>query len=178
VYAKWWIRARVREYAFENRNLVRLPSTRNGRVTRARLGTMERKLAQKLGRAPTRTELAEALEVTENDVAYVSAALSSYDMSLTHEPTERGFEPCDEHPSPESLLATLESQRVLSARVQSAVATLEDRDRMIIRAHFLTDEDVSLADLGETLGVTRQRVSQIVSRVRKQLRKELRAIAS
>lgn len=178
VYAKWWIRARVREYAFENRNLVRLPSTRNGRITRSRLGSMERELAQKLGRAPTRSELADALEVTESDVAYVSSALGSCDVSLTQEAANRRFEPRDEHPSPEMLLSRLELQRTVAQRVQSAVALLEDRDRLIIREHFLTDEDVSMAELGKTLGVTRQRVSQIVSRVRKQLRKELRAVAS
>lgn len=178
VYAKWWIRARIREYAFDNRNLVRLPSTRRGRITRAGLATAERALAQQLSRAPTRAELADALGVSENDVAYVSCALSACDVSLTPEAASRRFEPRDQQPSPELLLSERELQHSVAVRVRSAVATLEARDQRIIHEHFLLEDEVSLAELGKTLGVSRQRVSQIVSRVRRRLQKELRAVAS
>lgn len=172
-YAAWWIRARVREFVYAQRSMVCPPSTRGVRIARARLANAERALSHKLNRTPTRAELAAALEVTEEDIATVSATLQPAQSSP---PFEAGIELRDQRAGPEEELASHESRRLCEQSVHAAVASLAERDRRIIRAHFLEDE-VTMSDLGQTLGVTRQRVSQIVKRVRKQLARDLSRVA-
>ncbi len=176
-YAAWWVKARVREYAFSNRRSVCLPSTRGARVARARLSLTQRRLGQQLGREATRAELAEALGISDADVASVATALSSYDLSVgaCREGTE--FEPSDERPSPEQEFARLESARVLSRAVETALDHLPERDRQIVREQFFADEQKNMAQLGNELGISRQRVCQIFARLRKQLGRELSSVA-
>ena len=173
-YAAWWIRARIREHEYESRSLVSLPATRGVRIARAQLSNAERTLAHELGRIPTRVEVAAALGVAEADVACVGIAFSPrtgarIDADLT-------VDPPDPRPDPEEIAAAREAHELVEASVSSSLATLAPRDRMIIDAHFLK-EATSMADLGNTLGITRQRVSQIVQRLRKTLENDLRSVA-
>lgn len=174
-YATWWIRARVRDYALRNRKLVALPSTRASRIVRTRLSASEQALAQRLQRSPTRSELAEALEISEDELSSATAALAS-DASLDGEPSAvtRTLTSASER-TPEELVAESQQRELLDQRLSASLARLRERERKIIEAHFL-EERASLADLGAELGVTRQRVSQIVTQVRRRLRKELRAV--
>lgn len=175
-YAAWWIRARIRAHASASRSIVGLPTTRGARVVRARLAGAEHALSQRLGRAPTRAELAVELNVSEADVTYVAATYAARNTSLSDPDVSQHFEPPDAEPGPEDLVAEQESQGRLRARLSRSLAALGTRDRMILDAHFLREES-SMADLGATLGISRQRVSQIVSRLRKSLEKELRSVA-
>lgn len=175
-YAAWWIRARIRNFCNDSRSIVGLPSTRGARVARAQLANAERVLSQRLERAPTRAELAAELNVNEEDVAGVAVAYATRNTSLSDPDTAQHFEPPDPAPSPEESVAELESKSVLEASLESCLAGLAARDRMIIDAHYLREE-ASLADLGASLGISRQRVSQIMLRLRKTLERELRCVA-
>ncbi len=177
-YAAWWIKARVREYAFSNRRSVPLPSTRGARVARGRLSVTQRELRQRLGREATHAELAEALGVSDTDVVSVSTALSSYDLSLSPGHDGAEFEPLDERPSPEQEVARLESERVLSRAVATALGRLSEREQRILYEQFFGDDEKNMAQVALLLGISRQRVCQIVRRLCKQLARELNGMAA
>lgn len=176
-YASWWVRARIREFAFENRRTVPIPSTRAARVARARLNVVRRKLSQELGREPSHAELAVAIGVAESDVATVATALSAHDVSLSPDADGFAFEPADDRINPEQAVAERESERVLRRALSTALDTLSERDRKIVHEQFLAEDLKSMAELGRSLGVSRQCVCQIFARLRKKLGRELKHVA-
>jgi len=176
-YAAWWVRACIRRFALANRRIVGAPSTRGARVARARLRQMERTLTQQLGRKPNYTELALALGIAENDVELVDVALSSRDVSLTVDENGAGFEPCDESDGPEQELASAEQDSVRRHSIERALHELSERERAIVREQFFEDDGQSLADLGRSLGVSRQRAGQILAGARDKLRARLECVA-
>jgi RNA polymerase sigma-32 factor len=177
-YAAWWVRACVRRYALANRRIVGGPSTRGARVARARMRQTERLLAQRLGRRPTRAELAEHLGVTEQDVELVEVALSSRDVSLTSDEQGGSIDVADDNAaSPEQAVAEAEHQAECEHSVRRALAALNDRERAVVREQFFEEDGKSLADVGRKLGVSRQRAGQILACARDKLRARLEAVA-
>jgi RNA polymerase sigma-32 factor len=172
-YAAWWVRAYVRGYALANRRIVPLPSTRNARKVLWRLSTIERALSQQMGRTPHREEVAAALQVEPDDVAMVQGALGARDISLGWSDEGRGIDLPDAQPSPETLAAELEAQHHNHWQIAAALETLTPREREIIKRRLLTDEVATLAMLGESLGLSRERVRQLEKRAELKLRSAL-----
>jgi len=133
-------------------------------------------LSQRFGRAPTHAEIAAELNVSEADVTSVAVAYAVRNTSLSDTDNLEFLEPSEPGPGPEEELAAHEEEKMRVARLSSSLASLGDRDRMIIDAHFIR-EDATMSDLGDALGISRQRVSQIVHRLRKTLQKDLSCVA-
>lgn len=172
VYASWWIRARVSQYALANRRAVGMPSTRNARAVLRELRRAERKLSQRLARAPSHDELAHELGVSAQDVAQVRAALGMPDLSVDAT-TEGSLQLADEADSPESLIAEREACSVQRAQVHEALGALSARERTLVHAQYLDESARSLAELGRDYGVSRQRLGQVLSNAREKLKLEL-----
>lgn len=167
-YAAWWIKAYIRRYVHANRGVVLPPSTRCVRRAFANSGRAERELTHSLGRAPIRSEIAELLGVSEDDVAvWQTSAFAPVSLCPF-----QGSDVRDDAPDPEEQCVVLDLTATRNRVVRSCVESLEERERQIIEALF-SEESASMAALGETLGVSRQRISQIVKRVRTKLTKEL-----
>lgn len=172
-YAKWWIRARVRAYSLANRRLVALPSTRAARLVFARLATTERNLTQALGRPPARDELAEALGVPREELDAVVQALSA-DLRVSSEEDALLVEPADPAATPEQAFADAEQRTHVEHALQRTRPELSLRQRDVFDAHFAQDEHAPLCEIAKTLGVSRQRVSQIATEIRERVHKNLR----
>ena len=170
-YAVWWIeQALVRAIQNASRT-VRVPSHVYELQLRSRRLTTE--LRQRLGRAPTRDEMAEALEVEPEVVDRVHA--SSLPIASTDAPIpgtddliledviadESVFDPVDG-------LDRDELRQVL----ESAVSTLDPREREILRARFAReDADIpTLEEIGQRMGISRERVRQLERRALTRLR--------
>jgi RNA polymerase sigma-32 factor len=177
-YAGWWIKARLRRYVLETRHLVPLPSTRNGRRIRRMMDRTSRALTQKLGRPPTREELAAALDVSAEEVATIEAAIGAREVMLG--PSELGLTRAiaDEGPTPEQLVMELERVRRQEEGVAAALRLLSERERRVLTQRVLAEEQASLAQLGEHLGISRERVRQIQAQAEGKLRGPLRELAA
>jgi RNA polymerase sigma-32 factor len=173
-YAVYWIRAEIREYVVRAYRVVRLGTTKGERrALRAYRTTREtdpQKLAEVSGLAPERIALLlplfaareASLDAASPDSSPVIERMSS------HAPT-----PEDEAGSNE-----------LRARARGAVATaleaLTEREQMIIRERMMNDEPLTLQELGDRLGVSKERVRQLEERARGKLQsslEELRDVA-
>lgn len=175
-YASWWVRAYVRRYALRNMRIVGAPSTRVGRRLVANLPTVQRKLSQRLGRDPSRDEIAEELGVGVDEVASVMTAFRARDVALDQAFEERWSLDESGH-DPEQSLARKERQAHVAHRVTEALTGLTPRERLIVERRLLRDDRVTLASLGSVLGVSRERVRQLEKRACDKLRNALRDVA-
>ena len=180
-YAAAWIKQRIRRALSNQSRLVRLPL---GLVEcAARVRNAEARLHAELGRAPTDAELAEDVEL----VHFVIHRLRSH-ASQTYVPLDApvspGGDPDADAPSLAEALSDPEADspdEALASKsdrlyVESLLGTLEPREQQILRLRFGLDHDggQSLEQVGQTLGVVRQRVQQIEAAALRKLRKRAR----
>jgi RNA polymerase sigma-32 factor len=79
----------------------------------------------------------------------------------------------DEGASQEEELMASEQQHGLNDRLDSALGALDRRERYIVEQRIMGDDEMSLAELGRRLGVSRERARQIEARAKRKLRKRL-----
>jgi RNA polymerase primary sigma factor len=175
-YAVWWIRQAILQALAEQSRIVRVPLSRAG--TLHRIGKRSSILTQELGREPTLEEIAEVLELPEDEIKHTLAmaqAHLSLDAPLV--PGEEGQLMdylCDNvSPGPDEELYS----RALTQSIEDALSTLNEREAKVLRLYFgLGDCDpMTLEEIGEQFGITRERVRQIKERALLRLRHQSRA---
>lgn len=172
-YARWWVSARLRRFVGTSRHVVTPPSTRVARRAQQRYGRVAHLESQRLGRTPTRDEMARALGTSADDLAAVESTLSTFTSSLTDAASGAQLDLAAEAPSAEQALDEARIGSVRRARVEAALATLSPRERLVLLRRFADDEPASLAELGTELSVSRERVRQVQERAREKLRAQL-----
>lgn len=170
-YAAWWVHAYIRRYAYANRRIVAVPATRNARkvvwaLRRARTG-----IQQRTGRDATREELAEALGVSTGDIEMVEGVLAGRDVPIG--PVEHAMDPPTAGPTPEDEAAERQSRSQAERTVREALGQLSEREREIVRRRILDDDAQTLTRLGQSFGISRERVRQIQQRAHGKLRESL-----
>ncbi len=175
-YAVWWIRQAILQALAEQSRIVRVPLNRAGEIHR--IGKRSSALVQELGREPTVGELAEGLEVNPDELyKTMSIAMAHLSLDAPLVPGEDNklldYLPDEYRPGPEQEAF----EKALRANVEEALSTLKPREAMILRLYYgLDGEDaMTLEQIGEQLGVTRERVRQIKERALARLRHVSRA---
>jgi RNA polymerase sigma-32 factor len=178
-YAAYWIRAYILKYILDNFRIVRLGTTRAQRKLFFRLNKEKRALESEGFEVEPRL-LAERLDVSEDDVVDMEQRLSESDLSM-NAPLRRdegGSEFGDflagRGPSAEQNVGDDELRRVFMEKVNEFVSTLEERDRKLVDERILAESPKTLAELGDELGVSRERVRQLEARVVSRLREYLK----
>ena len=180
-YAAWWIRAAIQDFVLRNWSIVRTGTTAahkslffNLRRLRAKIERGGRDALSSEGRS----RLARQLNVSEGDVVHMESRLAAVDRSLNAVVGEDGEAAwqdllVDERPDPEETTMTRRDTRLRARWVDEAMATLPERERVIVRARFFTEETVTLERLGVTLGISKERVRQLEHQALKRLRRRL-----
>jgi len=179
-YAAYWIRAYILKYILDNFRIVRLGTTRAQRKLFFRLNKEKRELERKGFEVEPRL-LAERLDVSEADVVDMDQRLSEGDLSLNapahrDEPTraEVGDFISGGESTAEQNVADAELRRVFLGKVREFAEGLDARDRKLIEERVLADEPKTLAELGNELGVSRERIRQLEARIVNRLRDYLK----
>lgn len=181
-YATWWIRASMQDYILRNWSIVRGGTSSaqkalffNLRRLRARLASG----AEPLSNAALYREVSSALGVPESDVAMMDSRLSAPDSSLNMPLADDGgaAERMDflvsEDPLPDEVVGgTIDDER-RSVWLRTALGALNARELRIIEERRLSDEGATLEALGETLGISKERVRQIEARAMEKLKTAL-----
>jgi RNA polymerase primary sigma factor len=175
-YAVWWIRQAILQALAEQSRIVRVPLNRAG--TLHRIGKRSSALQQELGREPTVEEIAEGMDITEDEVAKtlsISQSHLSLDAPLTPGEDNKllDYLPDTQNPSPDD--ATFE--RALSDSIENVLSSLKEREAKILKLYFGLDnqEAMTLEEIGGLLGITRERVRQIKEKALARLRHVSRA---
>lgn len=162
-YATWWIRQSVQRAIADQGRTIRLPV----HIVEAtlKLAQTRNSLAAKLGRVPTQQELAEALATTVEKVAKLMESTKetvSLDATMNNdEETPLGYFIEDKN-TIDPIETTLQSD--VRRIIESALRTLKPREEEVIRMRFGLNEQgetLTLEEVGERFGVTRERIRQI-----------------
>jgi RNA polymerase sigma-32 factor len=178
-YAAYWIRAYILKYLIDNIRIVRLGSSRAERKLFFRLNREKRELERQGFEAEPRL-LAERLDVSEQDVLQMEQRLAESDVSLNAPlgggDSERSVADlvAGAAPSAEEEFGDQELRGVFLAKVKEFAEGLDDRDQRIVDARILAEEPLTLQELGEEFGVTRERVRQLEARLVGRLRDYLK----
>jgi len=179
-YAMWWIRAAITEYILRSWSLVKTGTLSAQKKLFFGLGRIKAKLNMLEGGELDVDQarlVAENLDVSEKDVIEMDRRLSSRDLSLnaprSHEDGEGAeFQDglIDDSPSPESLTADREESDYRMGLLEKAMEQLNDRERHIISERRLSDDPMTLEDLGRIYGISRERIRQLEDRAFKKIR--------
>lgn len=180
-YATWWILAAVQEYIVRNATIVRIGTTPAQKSLFFNLRRMRAKLTGNPSASMTeehRQEVARRLRVPQAAVQRMEAHLSHSDRSLNAAMSKENsdefqdFLP-DPGPSPEELVAEWHDGAAHSQWLSEAMGVLTPRERQVVSRRFLEDGRTTLAEIGETFGVTKERVRQIEGKALSKLRQVL-----
>jgi len=178
-YAAYWIRAYILKYLIDNIRMVRLGSSRAERKLFFRLNREKREL-ERQGFEVEPKLLAERLDVSEEDVLQMERRLAendlSFDAPLVSGEPDRSFGDLIAGPgaSAEQQVGDEELRSGFLAKVQEFAAGLDAREQRIVEARILAEEPLTLQELGDEFGVTRERVRQLEARLVGRLREYLK----
>jgi RNA polymerase primary sigma factor len=178
-YAVWWIRQSIIQALAEHSRLVRLPLNKVGSLTKINKAFSD--LEQKYQREPTAEELAELLEIPVEEVEAtlgISARHVSMDAPFTEGESNALIDVLD-NPNAEKTDIALEYKESLQMETDRILATLTDREREVIKLFFGigVEHPMTLEDIGESLGITRERIRQIKDKAITKLRTQSRSKA-
>ena len=182
-YASWWIRSSIQDYVLRNWSIVRTGTTAaqkslffNMRRLRAKIENRDEKatLNQK-----NRKEIAEELGVSLKDVEMMESRIFGNDQSLNATlKDEEGADEwqsflADERPNPEDVVVGMRDMETRSNWLKSALGELSEREQKIIHDRHLVYDTLTLEELGNQLGVSKERVRQLESRAMEKLKTSL-----
>ncbi len=171
-YAVWWIRQAILKAITEQIKSYRIPMSRAGHVVK--VAKAESRISQRTGREPTVEELAKELGLKVKDVVE-AMSIAKHDISL--DATVKDYESLSyldlvsfsaSAPSPEEIYF----RKKFLEDIKIGIEKLTDREKKIIRMYFGIDGERphTLEEIGEIMGLSRERVRQIRNRAIEKLR--------
>jgi RNA polymerase primary sigma factor len=175
-YAVWWIRQAIFHALAEHTRVFRLPPKMSGQVSR--LGSARDRLAAELERAPTTEELAKETALSIGAVEDL-LRIAGEDLSLSSTVGEDGTLELGDTLQQESV-PEVEGEMIRTSfeeQIQKTVAELDEKEQEVIRMRFGFggEEPRTLQEIGERLGLSRERIRQIESKAKEKLRRNQRA---
>ncbi len=169
-YAVWWIRQSILQALAEQSRIVRLPLNQVGSLNK--INKAFSKFEQEHERKPSTEELAEWLELPAEKVAdtlRVSGRHISVDAPFVEGEDNSLLDVLINNDSPNADRALM--MESLAKEIERALATLTERESDIIRMFFgIGCQEMTLEEIGERFGLTRERVRQIKEKAIRRLR--------
>jgi RNA polymerase sigma-32 factor len=181
-YAMWWIKAAIQEYILRSWSLVKMGTTANQKKLFFNLRKAKSKISalEEGDLRPDQVKLiAKRLGVTEQDVVDMNRRLGG-DVSLNAPIREDGDSGewqdwlVDDSASQESRLVESEESDNRRKALGEALSVLNERERRIFEARRLADDPITLEELADEFGVSRERVRQIEVRAFEKVQKAVK----
>ena len=169
-YAVWWIRQSILQAIAEQSRIVRLPLNQVSSVSK--INRALNKFEQENERRPSVNEIAEKVDLPEEKIA------DAMKVNSRHVSVDAPFADGEDNslldvlPNDDSPMADNELvKESLREEINRALALLNDRERNIIQAFFgISEPEMTLEEIGEKFGLTRERVRQIKEKAIRKLR--------
>jgi len=173
-YAVWWIKARIQEFIIKNWSIVKIGTTQ----AQKKLFYKLKQAKEKLGELADYGAIAKSLDVKEAEVEEMDLRMGARDFSLDASVGEDSKtthvdllpEICMNQ---EDIVDEAQERSVMKKGIEDALSSLEERDRFIVEKRLMTDEPMTLQEIGTHLGVSRERARQLEARIKKNLRSSL-----
>ncbi|MFW6323683.1 MAG: sigma-70 family RNA polymerase sigma factor [Desulfovibrionales bacterium] len=176
-YASFWIKAYILKFIMDNWRMVKIGTTQAQRKLFYNLNKEKQRL-ESLGFDPSAAQISENLNVSRGDVVEMGQRLGAYDLSLDStisddsDATRMDFIPALD-PDVEEQLAKEEIQDKLHKNIKDILPHLNEKEKDILNLRLLSDSPVTLREIGEKYGITRERVRQIEARLLQKIRQHL-----
>ena len=175
-YASYWIKQSIKRAVVNTAKTIRLPAYMVELMTKWRRASA--KLQEELGRTPTAEEIAASLSLSPKKLAIIKKAIRIYNAAPQGDQAESGWtldEMCVDGRTqgPDLALAGADDLR----QVLALLDKMDQREATVLRMRFGLDDDdpKTLKEIGERLGLTRERVRQIETDALRKLREQIEA---
>jgi RNA polymerase sigma-32 factor len=177
-YAVWWIKGYIQEYLMRQYSMVRIGTTQNQRKLFYQL-QKEKNALDAMGVEPTTALISSRLGIPEDEVRDMAMRMSGRDVSLDKPvdddsgtslgDLQKGSsdQPLDEQ------LAREEQLDILKRKIEEIRPDLSDREKIILDERILNDEPLTLQEIGEKYGITREAVRQMEARLMKKIKAKM-----
>ncbi|MBI3781789.1 MAG: RNA polymerase factor sigma-32 [Deltaproteobacteria bacterium] len=180
-YAVWWIRAYIIRYVMNNWRMVKVGTTQAQRKLFFNLQKEKDRLEAE-GFRPGPKLIAQRLDVKESEVIEMDQRLSARDLSVDA-PVNEGEEStmldflASKDANAEQTVADAESRELISRKIKEFGETLTGKDKVIFDRRLMAEEPLTLQDIGDEYGISRERVRQIEERIKKKLKAYLLSVS-
>lgn len=190
-YAMWWIRASIQEYILRSWSLVKIGTTASQKKLFFNLRRAKSKI-NALEDGQLRPEqvasIAKSLSVSEDDVVMMNGRMGGGGDASLNAPMRGGGDDGgaaewmdwlpDEESDHAAEMAETEEHDKRMGLLEQAMETLNEREQHILRERRLRDDPVTLEDLSNVYGVSRERIRQIEVRGFEKLQQKMRELAT
>jgi len=164
-YAIWWIKAYIQNYIIRSWSLVKIGTTQAQRKLFYRIADLPEARDQE-HHLENVSKLARRIKVTEDEVIDMVARMRAHDLSLDDliaESSRDSFTDTlrDHRPDQEETLSWHEERKQLKEWADNALESLNPREKYIVEKRILSENPVTLKELGAHFGITRERARQI-----------------
>lgn len=179
-YAVWWIRGYIKEYLMRQQSMVRIGTNAKQKKLFHSLRREERKL-ELMGKEPDVKLLASRLEVPEKDVVQMQQRIRFGDMSLDQNVDAEGrtqwidmqVDPDEE--LQDEALARQEMLNMILEKIVEIKESLNEKEIYILQHRIMEDEPMTLQEIGDHFGISRERARQLEARVLKRLKEKVQS---
>ncbi len=174
-YASYWIKQSIKRSIVNSAKTIRIPAYMVELLTKWRRATA--KLQDELGRSPTQEEVAKELDIPRKKLRIVKKAIEMYNaVPQSSDMSDGGWSlgeivPDERNKGPEDEMIENDNLK----HIYRMMEEMDPRDAEILKMRFGLDnrEPMTLKEIGETLGLTRERVRQIESEILRRLARNL-----
>lgn len=177
-YAVWWIRGYIQEYLMRQYSMVRIGTTQNQRKLFYQL-QKEKDALDAMGQTPDIALLSSRLGIPEDEVEQMAQRMSGRDISLDRPLDDESggtlmdFQKSTSDMSIDERIAHEEELEILKKKLEEIRPELSERERIILDERILNDEPLTLQEIGEKHGITREAVRQMEVRVMKKIKAKM-----
>ena len=186
-YAMWWIKASIQEFVLRSWSMVKIGTTANQKKLFFNLRRMKNQI-QALEEGDLHPDhvklIAKNLGVEESDVVSMNRRMggdTSLNAPLRSDADGDGEWQdwlVDDNESQETVLGNNQETEIRNTYLNTALESLNERERRVIEARKLRDEPATLEDLSQEFNVSRERIRQIEVRAFEKLQKAVKAAAT
>ncbi|MGE5085960.1 MAG: RNA polymerase sigma factor RpoD/SigA [Bacillota bacterium] len=178
-YAVWWIRGYIQEYLMRQYSMVRIGTTQNQRKLFYQL-QKEKEALDAMGVHPTTALISSRLGIPEDEVRDMAMRMSGRDVSLDRPVDDdsgtslgdlQKTDTFDE--SLDDTLARAEQLEILKKKIEEIRPELSEREKIILDERILNDDPLTLQEIGEKHGITREAVRQMEARLMKKIKAKM-----
>jgi len=185
-YASWWIRASIQDYILKNWSVVRTGSTASQKALFFNLKKIKQQINDVSREFMGQNEInkvSEMLRVKSIEVQNMESRLTGGDLHLNQRVDDENENDlmdllADERDNPEEIFEELNDNQIKKNYIESAIDTLNDREKTIIKLRKLKEKSITLDELGKMLKISKERVRQIETKALEKLKKSIIEISS
>lgn len=177
-YAVWWIRGYIQEFLMRQYSMVRIGTTQNQRKLFYQL-QKEKDALDAMGIEPNTALLSSRLGIPEDEVRDMAQRMSGRDLSLDRPIDEDGgtsLGDLQKNHNDQPLDVQLENAEqlaILKQKIEEIRPELSAREKIILDERILNDDPLTLQEIGEKYGITREAVRQMEARLMKKIKAKM-----